>query len=131
MVKRVREPIQVYLTDRERAELDRAAQVGVDDQDLFPQLGRYIGEIEQGGRLALSHAAAGADALSDYVGMFTQAAPGATANVVKSDTIQGMTRATVAFRMPNGREQHGQDFVEPSDGPMSRMVGFVGTGGPE
>ena len=73
----------------------------------------------------------GADALSDYVGMFTQAAPGATANVVKSDTIQGMTRATVAFRMPNGMEQHGQYFVEPSDGPITRMVGFVGTGGPE
>ncbi|MDJ0638273.1 MAG: nuclear transport factor 2 family protein [Paracoccaceae bacterium] len=73
----------------------------------------------------------GPEALSEYVGMFSQAAPGAEALVIKSDTIHGMARVTVAFRMPNGMEQMGQYFVEPADGPIQRMTGFVGTGAPE
>ena len=73
----------------------------------------------------------GPDALSSYIGVFTEMAPGATANVVKEDSIQGMARVTVAFRMADGKEQHGQYFVEPSQGKITRMTGFVGTGTPE
>ena len=73
----------------------------------------------------------GPDALADYVGMFSQAAPGATAEVVKSDSIQGQARVTVAFKMPNSMEQLGQYFVTPADGPITAMTGFVGTGTPE
>ena len=39
----------------------------------------------------------GVEALAEYVGMFSANAPGWTAEVVKSDEIAGMTRATVAF----------------------------------
>lgn len=70
----------------------------------------------------------GPDALSSYIGMFTEMAPGATANVVKEDMIHGMARVTVAFRMADGMEQHGQYFIEPSEGKITRMTGFVGTG---
>ena len=73
----------------------------------------------------------GPNAISEYVGMFTQMAPGAVAEVVKSDTIHGATRATVAFRMADGKEQFGQYFVEPAEGKLTRLVGFVGTGAPE
>jgi hypothetical protein len=73
----------------------------------------------------------GPQAVSDYVGMFTQMAPGASANVVKTDTIQNAARVTVAFRMADGKEQLGQYFVEPATGPITRMIGFVGTGTPE
>ena len=73
----------------------------------------------------------GPQALTDYVGMFTSAAPGATASVVKQDETQGTARITVAFRMADGMEQHGQYFVEPSQGRIARMTGFVGMGVPE
>lgn len=72
----------------------------------------------------------GLDALSAYVGMFTEMAPGATASVVKEDTTGGMARVTVAFRMADGKEQLGQYFVEPASGKIARMTGFVGTGAP-
>ena len=73
----------------------------------------------------------GPEALADYVGMFSQAAPGATAEVAKTDIIQGQARVTVAFKMPNGMVQMGQYFVTPADGPIAAMTGFVGTGEPE
>ena len=73
----------------------------------------------------------GAAALADYVGMFSQAAPGARAVVVKSDVTGEMARVTVAFRMADGMEQLGQYFIEPATGPILRMTGFVGTGAPE
>ena len=77
----------------------------------------------------------GIDALSEYVGMFSANAPGWTAKVVKSDTINNMIRATVAFggMGPDGNEmiQYGQYFVEKKGDLISRMVGFVGTGEPE
>ncbi len=73
----------------------------------------------------------GPDALAAYVGMFTDASPGATATVVKTETIQGTARVTVAFRMGNGMEQFGQYFISPADGPIARMTGFAGTGAPE
>lgn len=73
----------------------------------------------------------GPDAISDYVGMFAQSAPGAVADVVGNETRAGMTRATIAFKMPNGMEQMGQYFVSHGDdGLIDRMVGFVGTGTP-
>ena len=73
----------------------------------------------------------GPDALSTYIGMFTEMAPGAKANVVKEDTIHGMARVTIVFRMADGMEQLGQYFVEPAAGKITRMTGFVGTGTPE
>lgn len=73
----------------------------------------------------------GVDAISDYLGMFTQMAPGAEAIVLKSDMIQSTLRATVAFRMADGKVQHGQYFVEPASGKIERLVGFVGTGAVE
>jgi hypothetical protein len=73
-------------------------------------------------------------ALTDYVGMFSANAPGWSAKVVASDTIAGMTRATVAFsgKGPDGTEQTqlGQYFVESDGDLISRMVGFVGIGAP-
>lgn len=77
----------------------------------------------------------GIDALSDYVGMFSANAPGWSARVVKSDTIGGVTRCTVAFagKGPDGAEkvQLGQYFVEKAGDRVCRMVGFVGTGDPQ
>lgn len=71
----------------------------------------------------------GPDALTEYVGMFSEQAPGAVAEVAHAEARDGVTRATIAFKMPNGMEQMGQYFVEHnSDGRISRMVGFVGTG---
>ena len=77
----------------------------------------------------------GISALNEYVGMFTANAPGWTATVVESDTIAGMTRATVAFGGggADGKKmvQLGQYFVETDGELISRMVGFVGTGAQE
>lgn len=74
----------------------------------------------------------GVDALSDYVGMFSDNAPGWSATVLSSDVIAGVSRATVAFGGvgPDGKDmvQHGQYFVEKKGDLISRMVGFVGTG---
>lgn len=74
----------------------------------------------------------GISALSEYVGMFSANAPGWSAKVVKSDTIAGVTRVTVAFggKGPDGSEQVqlGQYFVEQDGEQACRMVGFVGTG---
>ena len=46
-------------------------------------------------------------ALSEYIGMFSANAPGWSAKVVVSDTIAGITRATVAFsgKGPDGTKQ--------------------------
>lgn len=77
----------------------------------------------------------GAAAITAYVNMFSANAPGWTAKVVKSDEVAGMIRATIAFggMGPDGTEmtQHGQYFTEITDGKITRMVGFVGTGAPE
>lgn len=74
----------------------------------------------------------GIKALSNYVAMFSENAPGWSAKVVKSDTISGVTRVTVAFggMGPDGSKQVqlGQYFVEKDGDLVSRMVGFVGTG---
>lgn len=75
----------------------------------------------------------GASDIAEYVAMFAKAAPGATARVIKRDAHHGAARVTVEFKMADGMTQHGQYFVEPEDetAPITRMVGFVGTGAPE
>ncbi len=67
----------------------------------------------------------------EYVAMFSENAPGATATVIDAQEQHGTTRATVEFEMADGHKQHGQYFVEFAEGGrISRMVGFVGTGDP-
>lgn len=77
----------------------------------------------------------GAAALSEYVGMFSANAPGWGARLVGSDTIAGVTRATVAFGGPgpdgNDVVQLGQYFVEYDGDRIGRMVGFAGMGAQE
>ncbi|SEW28127.1 SnoaL-like domain-containing protein [Cognatiyoonia koreensis] len=74
-------------------------------------------------------------AIAEYVNMFSANAPGWSAKVVKSDSIGGVIRTTVAFggKGPDGSDmvQHGQYFADLADGKITRMVGFVGTGAPE
>jgi len=74
----------------------------------------------------------GIAALNNYVGMFSANAPGWSADVIKSETVAGVTRITVAFggMGPDGSEQVqlGQYFVEKDGDLISRMVGFVGIG---
>lgn len=64
--------------------------------------------------------------------MFSANAPGWTAKVELSDTVSGVTRATVAFggKGADGQDmvQYGQYFVEMEGDLISRMIGFVGTG---
>lgn len=73
-----------------------------------------------------------ADAFVDYVAMFTEYAPGATARVVNWSECKGHYRATVKFVMPDGATQLGQYFIELDDaGRATRMIGFVGLGAPE
>ncbi len=77
----------------------------------------------------------GVAALNNYVGMFSANAPGWSAKVIKSNTVAGVTRVTVAFggKGADGSEQVqlGQYFVEKDGDLVSRMVGFVGTGEPD
>lgn len=70
----------------------------------------------------------GPAALSEYVGMYTAAAPGATATVTKTEVVDGKNKAVVAFRMADGMEQMGHYFFEPQSGPLAAMTGFVGAG---
>ena len=72
----------------------------------------------------------GLEALCDYIGMFTQNAPGWSAKVVAKDTISNYSRVTVAFGGPgpDGVDlvQHGQYFVHVVDERIAKMVGFAG-----
>ena len=75
-------------------------------------------------------------ALNDYLAAFTANAPGWTASVVRSDTVNGYTRALVAFGGPgpDGAKmvQHGTYFAETDDmGRIETLAGFVGAGGIE
>ena len=75
------------------------------------------------------------EALSGYVGMFTANAPGWTARVEMSDTVNGYVRAIVRFAGPgpDGQEiaQHGTYFAETdTSGRLVTLAGFVGTGTP-
>lgn len=77
----------------------------------------------------------GPEAVSKYVEMFGAQAPGWTATVVKKDRTADCIRATVAFGGPgpDGKQtvQHGQYFVDIDGTHITRMIGFVGTGGVE
>ncbi|KPA21714.1 hypothetical protein shim_24210 [Shimia sp. SK013] len=71
-------------------------------------------------------------AVIDYVGMYSQFAPGATAEVVAQSETAAQHRATVAFRMADGTEQLGQYYIDLDDqSRISRAVGFAGIGAPE
>jgi hypothetical protein len=74
----------------------------------------------------------GAEALNNYLGMFSANAPGWSAKVLKSDTIEDVTRVTVEFGGPGPDGSHkaqlGQYFIEMKGDHLSRIVGFVGTG---
>lgn len=70
----------------------------------------------------------GADAVAGYVGLFVEMSPGAQAVVIKSDTNGASERATIAFRMADGKEQLGQYFIDHDGNKIARMVGYVGTG---
>lgn len=76
----------------------------------------------------------GPTAIATYVAGFGANAPGWAAEVVKADTIAGLTRATIAFcgKGADGQQvvQHGQYFVEITADRIARMVGFAGTGLP-
>ncbi|WP_339106825.1 molecular chaperone GroEL [Roseovarius rhodophyticola] len=72
----------------------------------------------------------GVEDIAAYVAQFAQMAPGATAEVIASETRDGVTRATVRFAMPGGMEQLGQYFAETDAARLlTRIVGFKGTGG--
>lgn len=77
----------------------------------------------------------GIEALNDYVGMFSANAPGWSAKVLSTDTVNHMTRATVTFSGagPDGvkKTQYGQYFIEFDGERISRMVGFAGSGAQE
>lgn len=73
-----------------------------------------------------------AQALIDYVGMYSQFAPGATAEALAFGETAGYTRVTVAFRMADGGEQLGQYFIELDDqSRIASAIGFAGLGAPE
>jgi hypothetical protein len=73
-----------------------------------------------------------ADAVTEYVAMYSTMAPGATAKAAVISETGGVFRATVEFAMPDGMKQFGQYFIEAdAAGKLTRMVGFVGTGAME
>ena len=69
------------------------------------------------------------DALADYVGQFTDSAPGWTARVVQSDGHGNHRRAVVAFLDNGEARQHGTYAARLTDGRIASLVGFVGAGG--
>lgn len=65
----------------------------------------------------------------DYLGMFSQAMPGASAKLVSVSEHHGHARATVDFMANGQRMVRGQYFADLDDsGKISRMIGFTGTG---
>lgn len=75
------------------------------------------------------------DGLTEYVAMFSANAPGWTAKVVSSDTVNATTRAVVAFggKGPDGSDmvQHGTYFAVDDGGKITLLAGFVGLGSAE
>jgi len=71
----------------------------------------------------------GVAAVVDYVGGFSQLAPGAIAQVADMQERDGVIRATVEFIMPGGMVQLGQYMIEADgEGHLTRLVGFKGVG---
>lgn len=64
-----------------------------------------------------------------YLGMFSKAMPGASAEVVSVSEHNGHARATVDFKSNGQTMMRGQYFADLDDeGRITRMVGFTGTG---
>ncbi|MCG7493618.1 nuclear transport factor 2 family protein [Thalassobius sp. Cn5-15] len=70
----------------------------------------------------------GAEAVIDYVSMFSIQMPGAAARVLTVDTHHGFARATVDFINNETVLMRGQYFAELEGGTLSRLVGFTGMG---
>ena len=73
----------------------------------------------------------GVDAIAEYVSAFSANAPGWTAEVVKSDVVNGYARTVVKFGGigPDGKEmaQHGTYFADLGNGEtILTIAGFVG-----
>lgn len=77
----------------------------------------------------LDSALVGVAAVVDYVGQYSQMAPGAIAQVAEIQTRDGVNRATIEFIMADGHVQMGQYMIEADDHErLTRLVGFVGVG---
>jgi len=69
-----------------------------------------------------------ADAVCEYVGMFSKMAPGMPVSVASMSTTLTFVRATVRFG-DGDQGQLGQYIVDLDDaGKITRMIGFVGVG---
>lgn len=72
----------------------------------------------------------GIDEISDYVGMFSANAPGWTAEVARSDEVNGYIRCVVKFggQGPDGSEmaQHGTYVADMDGAKIAALAGFVG-----
>lgn len=103
------------------SETDRTAQAEAVAGALSPEV-RYVDP-------RTAEPLIGPEAVAAYIAEFTKMAPGAVAEVAHVDTRDGITRATIAFVMPDGKRQMGQYFVVPDEqGRLAHLVGFVGTG---
>ena len=70
-------------------------------------------------------------ALKEYVGMFSQMAPGMAVSVVHTSNVQNFARVAVQFGAGE-QSQLGQYTADLDDaGKITRLVGFVGLGTPE
>ena len=69
------------------------------------------------------------DALAEYVGQFTDSAPGWTARVVQSDGHGNHRRAIVAFGDGQGTRQHGSYYARLHEDRIAALIGFKGAGG--
>jgi hypothetical protein len=72
-----------------------------------------------------------ADAVKEYVSMFSKMAPGMPVAVVHTSTTLNFARATVHFGAGD-QQQSGQYTADLDDnGKITRLVGFVGMGAPD
>ncbi|KQI69061.1 hypothetical protein AN189_05590 [Loktanella sp. 3ANDIMAR09] len=70
------------------------------------------------------------DGLAEYIGMYSQMAPGWTAGVIQTDAQNGFARSIVGFGDGGDWAQHGTYFAAlNATGQMTTLAGFVGAGG--
>ncbi len=104
------------------SETDAAVRTAKITQAMGPEA--TYSDPRSGGRLS------GIEAIAEYVGMFSANAPGWTAEVVRSDEVNGYARAVVKFggMGPDGQEmaQHGTYFADLADTQITSLAGFVG-----
>jgi len=72
----------------------------------------------------------GRDAYLAYIAMFGDMMPGASARVVAVSEHNGHARATVDFLKDGEQMMRGQYFADITDGRITRLIGFTGTGEP-